>query len=72
MTHDELLVNLDASLERTRQDMARQLGAPMVLAVEGLGCRIVPAWVVESLVKVLQGPTDKQAAQSNSETKEGG
>ena len=54
MTNEELIAGLDEVLEKTRNDMARHVSVPIVLTIEGLGCRIVPAWVVESLQKVLR------------------
>ena len=69
----DLIAQLEARLEETRQHMARHLGAPIVVTIESMGARIVPAWVVESLVKILRQPADpdrlaaaRQAAQVQS------
>lgn len=66
MTHDEMIAGLEAHVEAARQRIAGACGVPLVLTIEGLGYRIVPAWVPEMLTKVLRGPTDKEAAQSES------
>lgn len=67
MTHEEMMKALDDRLHETRATMVTALGTPIVACIEGLGYRIVPAWVVESLVRVLSGPKD--AHDSSDDTK---
>jgi hypothetical protein len=61
-----LVAQLMSKLDETRQEMARHVGAPVVLTIEGLGYRIVPAWFVESFVKVLSKGTDAEEASPSS------
>ena len=56
MTHEEMMTALDARLDEARGKMVRALGVPIILTIEGLGYRVVPAWVVDSLKKALKGP----------------
>lgn len=58
MTQDELIQNLAAEIERARGNAARTVGAPIVLALESMGYRIVPVFVVDTLNKVLAKAPD--------------
>ncbi len=62
MGMEELQQKLRESIETARQMSARAVGAPLVLTLEAMGYRIVPAWVVASLEKVLRGPKDSETA----------
>lgn len=71
MTQDELIKGLNESIADTRGAMVKCLGMHIVATVEGLGCRIVPSWVVDSLMKALRGPTDREATRTPGEGGEG-
>jgi hypothetical protein len=50
----ELIAQLEMVCENARQRIAKDCGQPFVLTVEGLGYRIVPAWVVDMLARVIE------------------
>lgn len=53
MTDNELKAGLKKACEEARQKSAWAVGKPVVVTLEAMGYRVVPAWVVEMLEKIL-------------------
>lgn len=58
MTRDEMLVAFRETLERSRQHVARTCGVPLVVTLEAMGYRLVPAGLVGSMAKVIAKAAD--------------
>ena len=53
MTDEDLIRGLKKALEDSRQSAAQAVSRPVVITLEAMGYRIVPAWMVEMLEKVM-------------------
>ena len=54
MTKVELLASFRAAVLNARTHVARALSPVFVAMLEGLGYRVVPAWVVDQFEKVIE------------------
>lgn len=61
MTDDQLRAGLLKAVEEARQKAARTVGSPIVITLEAMGYRVVPAWVVEMLDNILSKAAEKKS-----------
>lgn len=61
MTDDQLRAGLLKAVEEARQKAVRTVGSPIVITLEAMGYRVVPAWVVEMLDNILSKAAEKKS-----------